>query len=100
MEPDEIRAEIAGLPRDNPTKCEELIRELYEQISALKDASGKEILLNELEAVACLGWQEDLQQMMVQGGLHLKGLTLVENCPTNVPDLAKYLYQIPVNLKC
>ena len=93
MKTDEIRAAIGGLPRDNPTKCEGLIRELNEQISALKDTSEKEKLLSELEAVAYLGLQEDLNSLMEKEGLQLEGLNLVVKHLTNVPDLATYLYQ-------
>ena len=92
MKPDEIRTEIAKLPQDNPTKCEELIRKFNEQILALQDAGDKENLLSELEAVASLGLEEDLKEMVEKQGLHLNSLNLVLKYLTNVPELAKYLF--------
>ena len=88
--------DIAGLPHDNPTECEGLIRRLNDQISALEDAEEKEKLLTELKTVASLGLHEDLKQMMKAKGLQLEGLSLVRECLTDVPDLAKFLY---LNLK-
>ena len=92
MKPDEIRTEIAKLPQDNPTKCEELIRKFNEQILALQDAGDKENLFSELEAVASLGLDEDLKEMVEKQGLYLNSLNLVLKYLTNVPELAKDLF--------
>jgi len=91
-ERNKIMRDIAGLPHDNPTECEGLIRRLSKQISALQDAGEKEKLLTELKTVASFGIHKDLKQMMEAKGLQLEGLNLVLKHVTKVPDLAKFLY--------
>ncbi|KAJ7375556.1 hypothetical protein OS493_040430 [Desmophyllum pertusum] len=92
MSSDEIRRAITDLPQGDPAKCEGLIRNINDQISALQDAKEKEKLYNELKAVGCLGLHEDLKKMMERKGLRMEGLDLVVKYLTNVPELAQYLY--------
>ena len=93
MSPEKIRGEIRDLPRDNPAKCEGLIRKLYKRITSLQDYVERENLLDELEGVACWGLQEDLEKMLKENGLHLEALPLVVRYLTNTGQLAEYLYR-------
>ena len=93
MSPEKIRGEIRDLPRDNPAKCEGLIRKLYKRITSLQDYDERENLLDELEGVACWGLQEDLEKMLKENGLHLEALPLVVRYLTNTGQLAEYLYR-------
>ena len=93
MSPEKIRGEIRDLPRDNPAKCEGLIRKLYKRITSLQDYVERENLLDELEGVACWGLQEDLKKMLKENGLHLEALHLVLRYLTNTGELAEYLYR-------
>ena len=93
MSPEKIRGEIRDLPRDNPAKCEGLIRKLYKRITSLQDYDERENLLDELEGVACWGLQEDLKKMLKENGLHLEALHLVLRYLTNTGELAEYLYR-------
>ena len=83
--------------RNNPNKCAEVIRQLHDHIKfAPEDANWlKQKLLKELKAVAYLGLQEDLKEMLDSKGLSLEGLNLaiVLHHLTDVPCLAKFLHQ-------
>ena len=93
MTPDEIRKTITDLPQDKPSETEGLIRKLRNQILGLQNEGEKEALFGELKAVAGLGLQKDLKEMMEQKGMHLDAsLNLVVNYLTSVPEVAKYLY--------
>lgn len=93
MTDDELKKKISDLPRDKPYECEGLIRQLYAQISTLHNASDKDMLVEELKAVACHGLQTDLREMMERKGLRLESLNLVLKYLTNVPELAEYFYK-------
>lgn len=93
MTPDELKKKISDLPVDKPTECEELIRQLYAQISTLHNTSDKDKLVEELKAVACYGLQTDLRKVMEKKGLRLESLNLVLKYLTNVPELAEYFHK-------
>ncbi|XP_015780691.1 PREDICTED: interferon-induced very large GTPase 1-like [Acropora digitifera] len=93
MTPDELKKKISDLPVDKPTECEELIRQLYAQISTLHNTSDKEKLVEELKAVAYYGLQTDLRKMMQEKRLRLESLNLVLKHFTTVPELAEYFHK-------
>lgn len=92
MTADEISSAVTALPQKDPTTREGLIREISNKISALQEANEKEQLLDKLKAVAYLGLHKDLKKMMEKKRLLLEALDLVKNYLTDVPQLAKYLY--------
>lgn len=88
-----IMRDIHGMPQIDPGKCEEMIRNLYEQIRALEDSEEKEQLASTLRDTACLGLQIDLRQKIEEKRLKREGLNLVLTKLTDVSRLAEYLYK-------
>ena len=88
-----IREAIESLPRDDPQKCEGLIRQLHKKIKAMKEEEEKEELLGELQSVSCYGLNGDLRTKMEQKGLAFEyALDLVLLYKTTLLELAKHLY--------
>ncbi|PFX18054.1 Interferon-induced very large GTPase 1 [Stylophora pistillata] len=91
----ELEDEISKLPPDNPSKCEGLIRRLYQKIDDLKKQDVKSDLLNQLRSVSCYGLDKELKDMMEKNGLEFEGLELVVHYLTNKTELAKYFHVNP-----
>ena len=90
-----LEGEINGLPEDDPSKCEGLIRELHGKVVAVLKADVKDYLLTKLKTVSSRGLNEDLKDVMEKNGLGLEGLKLVLKYLTTKDELAQYLFMTP-----
>ena len=92
---EEVEGEINGLPENDPSKCEGLIRELHRKIVAVPKADVKDDLLSQLKTVSSRGLNEDLKDTMEENGLGLEALELVLKYLTTKDELAQYLFMTP-----
>ena len=90
-----IEGEINGLPENDPSKCEGLIRELHRRVVAVPKADVKDDLLTKLKTVSSRGLNKDLKDTMEKNGLGLEGLELVLKYLTTKNELAQYLFMTP-----
>ena len=88
-----IRREMSDIQNNNSMcECQEMIRQLNDQISSMGDPMEKDNLFKELKAVAHQGLTDDLTQILEESELlQEEALNLVLNHLTNVKKLAKYL---------
>lgn len=85
--------ELQGMSESNPNNCEEIIRDLFDQIKNLKESEEKDQLAYKLRSVACQGLHKDLKQLLEDKNLKQEGLNLVRKYMTDVPTLATHLYK-------